>query len=300
LVFQLSILYYKGSNDLSTKNFIPVTIARPLKALALSLIDMRNASNAHACFEKTSRTLHKPVIIFEYNSRCHTAQNVSIYYNKDIPVITDILCLQIVLLLCRLPLDITASSITIPELISLTYLHTQRRLSYDKKRQKIIDCLEFLNTILCSVNIPNIYSSKAPERLLTISIKEDIVGYAFPLAPQYATRTQSLQYALFPLHILHLCNEKRNTIGFLLTVILFFHGKASVTIKQMCLFLFGIKMNAPLHIEQKRRIQTYLQKALDFFNEQNTLQCTQLTKGTWGKMLDTTFSITSPCAKHAD
>ena len=280
---------------MSTKNFVPIAIAPPIKALALSIIDIQHGSNAHACFEKTSRALHKPVTVFEYVLSRTQTKNVSVYYNKNIKIIDDILCIQVLLLLCRLPLTISMSCITFSELISLTYLHTQRRLSYDKKEQKILDCLEFLNSILCST-----YLSKAPEQILSISIKNNTVFYAFPLASQYATKTQSLQYAVFPLHILKLCNEKRDRIGFIFTVILFFHGKVPVSMQQMCLFLFGKKMYASLHVEQKRRILSYLQKAIDFFNEQNTLQCTQLTKEPWKKMLDKTFSIFSPCTKHAN
>lgn len=257
---------------MSTKNFVPIIIAQPIKALMLSLIDIQHGHNAHVCVEKTSRSLHKTMTIFEYHSKTNPRNYTSIYYNADKTVPHGILCLQILLVLCKVTPTRTPISLTVADIIQQTYLHTQRRISSDTKREKVLECLRFLQTILCSVSIQDGYASKAPEPILTITVTNDMVTCMFPLAQHYLTASGSLQYALFPMHILPLCNDKRNAFGFLLTVIVLCLGQ-SVHIQTVCLYLFGKKILGVLHTEQKRRILQYSQQAIAFYNEHNVLRC---------------------------
>lgn len=238
----------------------------------LAIIDIQHGHNAHVCVEKTSRSLHKTMTVFEYHSKTNPRNYTSIYYNADDAIPHGILCLQILLALCKVTPIIAPVSLTVSDIMQQTYLHTQRRLSSDKKREKVLECLWFLQTILCSVSIQDGYASKAPEAILMITVKDDVVTCIFPLAQHYLTASGSLQYALFPMHILPLCNDKRNAFGFILTVIVLCLGQ-SIHMQTACLYLFGKKLLGDLHTEQKRRILQYIQQAIAFYNEQNVLLC---------------------------
>lgn len=274
---------------MSTKNFVPIIIAQPIKALMLSIIDIQHGHNAHVCVEKTSRSLHKTMTIFEYHSKTNPRNYTSIYYNADDAVPHGILCLQILLALCKVTPIIAPISLTVSDIIQQTYLHTQRRISSDTKRKKVLECLRVLQTILCSISIQDGYASKAPEPILTITITDDMVTCAFPLAQHYLTASGSLQYALFPMYILPLCNDKRNTFGFLLTIMILCLGQ-SVNMQTVCLYLFGKKLLGVLHTEQKRRILQYIQQAIEFYNTQNVLQCS-ITQPLTLKQIGTMSSI---------
>jgi hypothetical protein len=252
-------------------NFLTFAIAAPYKAAMLSLLDMQQYPDCADITHKKSASLQKTIPVYEYTTQKRSPYSAIIYYNDIECYIKSILVPQILMLCCHRLLSEDEYLLTYQEMIDMSFLATQKRISRTQKHEKIVQVMRFLATIHCYASTES-YSSHTIEPLFLFKEVSEGFQCSSPISQHMLTKKASLQYSMFHPTMSQTCNEKRHRFGWILACFLACHpGRMSFTNEEIARYLFG-KYGA-LRAEQKKRYLLYYRDAILFYAQHHGVEC---------------------------